>query len=260
MGNYGIKISRQGYPVVTCADHQLLFSSSFDTLMVLASGDDFVSAGSQYTFCTHGLSYTPAFFAIVREDGDDIVHFDYRPIRITPTKLFWDGTQDFGENAYISWFIFNRSITQSYTAPNIDITAVGQGSYNPNYGFKISKSGSDVKTAGLADLISFSGSSLANQPIRHQIIQKTGSGSITGGNTVQIAHGLDYKPMFIVYPQWPGTNPAEYYIDAVTYSVEAGPPVTITELFRTYCDNTNLNIYSQPTINYAYLILKDPLY
>ena len=52
----------------------------------------------------------------------------------------------------------------------------------------------------------------------------------------------------------------EYWIDCSTYSVAAGPPVSVDIEFRTYCDNNNIYVENQTgfTINFAYLILKDP--
>lgn len=258
MGSYGIKVSRAGYDVNSCSDRQLSFSSAFPSLNVIYSGTKTgIINGQDYTFKTHNLGYYPAWVAVTRNTGTNIHSFDSPEIRMTTSKLWWDDSYG-GANATVSWFIFARDITESYTAPSIDTTDDTQGSYARDYGFKVSKTGKDVYTATQADLAASSGVSGADHPIRHQIVQKTGTSSVVHTATASISHGLGYKPMFVVYRKDTVNN--EYWIDCSTYSVAAGPPVSVDIEFRTYCDNNNIYVENQTgfTINFAYLILKDP--
>ena len=61
MADYGIKISKPGFDVMTCADKDLVFSSKLNTYKVAAIG---ITTGD----VAHGLPYTPAFFA-ARDQG-----------------------------------------------------------------------------------------------------------------------------------------------------------------------------------------------
>lgn len=57
MGDWGIKISEEGYDVKTATDQQLILSSSFNALKVKM-------VGTTTTTVAHGLSYIPIFFAM----------------------------------------------------------------------------------------------------------------------------------------------------------------------------------------------------
>jgi hypothetical protein len=54
MANWGIRVSKPGYNVLTCADHELVMSSSFNTLKTKMVG---TTAGT----VAHGLAYTPIY-------------------------------------------------------------------------------------------------------------------------------------------------------------------------------------------------------
>ena len=64
MGNYGIKVSKAGYDVLSASDDQLVMSSKFNMLKTSAVGT--ISGSGNYA---HGLSYTPAHFAITKQVG-----------------------------------------------------------------------------------------------------------------------------------------------------------------------------------------------
>jgi len=57
MGNWGMRVSKEGYDVLTCSDKDLVMSSNFNLLKSKAVG---TTAGS----VAHGLSYIPVFFAM----------------------------------------------------------------------------------------------------------------------------------------------------------------------------------------------------
>ena len=252
MANYGIKVSRAGYDVKTCSDHQMLFSSSFETLSVIDSGFDTVSGSSNETLWTNNLSYTPAFYCISRNDGQESLYWGSKEVRMDSNELKWYGSDD----SNLAWFIFNRPINVSYTAPDVDTNDDTQGSYSTNYGFKVSKTGEDVTTAGLDDLNCFSGASAANQPVRNQIVHKSGEIRVLNGDTESVAHGLGYRPMVHV---WEEGSTGIWTPRVLTYEV-VGPPISVNFIRRVYSDDTNIYIYNLTggDHDYAYLILKDP--
>lgn len=61
--DYGIKISKPGFDVKTCADKNLVFSSKFDTFRVYSSGIGSFTANlaTQTATIPHSLGYVPAF-------------------------------------------------------------------------------------------------------------------------------------------------------------------------------------------------------
>jgi len=278
MGNYGMKVSRQGFDVKTCADHQLLFSSSFKFPMYTISGTATITTlDSDQTIVTHNLGYIPIFFCLIRNepppssatDATNRLHWHAvgasgdspaPTIVCDTTKIYYKANQ-YVNTLYVAYFIMPYNLEASFSAPNIDLTVDTQGTITTDWGFKVSKDGQDVKTATQANLQSFSGSSSGGYPVRHQIIHKVGTVTgVTGGSTVSIAHGLGYKPFFLWY--WKtSSSPKEYALVQTTHRVYAGPPIELQLVVRTWADNTNVNLYYNMagTYDFAYVIFKDPL-
>ena len=72
MGNYGLKVSKAGYSVLTTTDNNLVYSSKFDTLRVFASGSGYITADYPNTTIvtiTHSLGYRPAFVVYSEVDS-----------------------------------------------------------------------------------------------------------------------------------------------------------------------------------------------
>lgn len=64
MADYGLKVSKAGYSVLTTGDENLIYSSKYDTLRVFAQGSgSMTSAYPTTTIITiaHNLGYRPAF-------------------------------------------------------------------------------------------------------------------------------------------------------------------------------------------------------
>ena len=86
MGNWGFKISQEGFDVKTCDDKDLVMSSKFDMLKTKATGVK-STAGA----VAHGLSYVPIFFATRPFStsghysliGDDLTYADSTNITTT---------------------------------------------------------------------------------------------------------------------------------------------------------------------------------
>lgn len=81
MADYGLKISKPGVDVKTAADVDLYFSSKFDTLKGKAVGGasmDFLAGNTtQNLDISHGLSYTPKYFVLVKISGNVAVPLRY---------------------------------------------------------------------------------------------------------------------------------------------------------------------------------------
>lgn len=63
MGDYGIKISKPGFDVLTADDKDLILKSSINILKVSAQGTGTVASGAVFTF-NHGLGYLPNYFIL----------------------------------------------------------------------------------------------------------------------------------------------------------------------------------------------------
>lgn len=262
MGDYGMKVSRQGFDVKTCADHQLLFSSSFKMPVIVQSGTYYVtSPGTTQDIATHNLGFYPVVLSWYTTASAEL-HMGtlYEgPVAVSTTKIFYKGGSA-SSNKNIAYFILNVDLEEDYTAPIINTTAASQTAVTTDYGFKVSKDGYDVKTAGLGDLASFSGSSAGGQPVRHQIIHKVGgvTGHVTN-TTITIPHGLGYTPMYLVFRRW-DDGPNHYWtINQIAYEV-VGPPVELVFKIRTWVDATNLSIYHDRGSDqqWRYIVFKDP--
>ena len=260
VNDYGMKISRQGYDVTTCSDNQLLWSSSFRLPVIIQSGTySITDETSTQTIHTHNLGYVPLFFMQRRVTAGNPQYWSFAhttgngdggAVYVDTTKI-WYNANGLGDPTKITFFIFNANIETAYTASIVDSDDDVQGAVSNDYGFKVSKEGSDVTSAGLADLQSFSGSSLAGIPVRHQIIHKIGTGSLSG-SLFTVAHGLGYRPMFLFYTKHGSDG---YYCNPSHYSSD------LTERIRTYADTTNIYLKngSGATLPLAYVIFKDPL-
>jgi len=256
MADWGMKVSRQGYDVQTCADQNLLFSSSFKMPSYIYH-NTFNGNGSQQDIYTHSLNYIPACLVFSKQSTNQIQLTSY--FGITPTKIFDMGG---GISTSFSYFILNIDLEEDYTAPIVNATGSSQGAYNSDWGFKVSKDGVDVKTAELQDLISFSGSSAGGYPVRHQIVQKVGGHANHSTNTtIPINHGLTYAPMFYIYRKYDSGSNRFYRPQMVQYQISGSPPFLITPTIRVWADSTNIYIYQDTTANvdWRFIIFKDPL-
>jgi len=81
MGDYGLKISKPGVNVKDATDEELYFSSKFDSVkakIVNTVSMTFLAANTtQNLDISHGLSYTPKFFVLVKLTGSVAVPLRY---------------------------------------------------------------------------------------------------------------------------------------------------------------------------------------
>lgn len=256
MSDYGMKVSRAGYDVKTCADNEVLFSSSFPLLVEQFSGTYLCTDNNPHTVFSHNLGYVPAFFCVCRSESNERIWFDdvnYVKMGTADLRIIANNNQ-----TNLSYFIFNRNIEEVYNPTDIYTTPTSQGTYSADWGFKVTKDGKDISSTALDDYTSFSGASIAGYPVRHQIIHKSGTSSVNNTSTTAISHGLGYKPMFAVYVK----SNNEYYLDQTEYEAYIdGDKVAVKTTWRTYCDANNLYVYNNTgaNLNFAFLILKDPL-
>lgn len=252
MANYGAKVSRAGYDVKTAADHQLLWSSSFPTLTVAFTG--VLASGANFQ---HGLGYEPVFLAqgygSLSGGFGSIDYTDQQPRVSVDTDKIYNEMPD-----TIRYYIFFRAIRTSYTAPVVNTTAISQSAVSQDYGFKVSTEGVNVKTATLANLVSFSGLSLAGQAVRQVLVHQQGyEDNIGTTSTKTYNHSLGYKGLFFAYRRIHGQS--KYYIVYTRSDIQI-PPGSITFVYRTSMSSSSLTLTKSSdtdTTDFAYIIFKD---
>jgi len=126
MGDWGIKISKEGYDVKTASDNQLIFSSAFNNWKVHASGTvNLILDGenSNYVDIYHSLEYVPTamaflvwgdissklpFFYVINEDMGMYVYFD---LYISASSIRIWGMDTWGGDTYpLKYYIFKEKI------------------------------------------------------------------------------------------------------------------------------------------------------
>lgn len=82
MGDYGMKVSKAGFSVLTANEQQLIFSSKYTTLRVHSKGSGTVThTGGRIATIAHGLGYVPMF--VVHADYYNSGKYAYLPITTT---------------------------------------------------------------------------------------------------------------------------------------------------------------------------------
>lgn len=275
INDYGMKISRQGFDVNACADNQLLFSSSFKLPLVVQSGiykmgqDGHPDYTNDQTLFTHSLGYRPLVLLFCKDAGSAEITLDSHRIADNNTGIFigantvYYKANTLVQNMELSYYVCNIDMDVDYSAPTINTDEQVQGATPEDYGFKVSKAGKDVSTAGLLDLASFSGNSQGGVPVRHQLLHKvSGWSNHTTNSTRTVAHGLGYPPMFIIF-QKNSSFGDDFYCKMVQLKPQiVGMHVEVAITFQAWADANNINIFHDMggTENFRIAILKDPLF
>ncbi len=240
MGDYGIKVSQRGFDVKTCADKDLLFSSSFPTLNILFEGEKTVSSSGDVIF-QHNLGYYPLCLVYDMSDGT----LQLTQVGITKSTIEYRVPSATKQYRY---YVFNWNLETNYTSPIKGNTST-IGSIIKDFGIKISKLGHDIKNAELKDQVLNSGGRI---PMIHQ----AGYGSSASGVNVTITHDLGYIPMFLDYVN--EGFPSEMYFLRRAYDLIA-PSVGISAVDNITKTTLTIPSYLPGLVGYAYVIFKDPI-
>lgn len=244
-----MKVSRAGYDVNTCADNELLYSSSFPTLSIIQTG--VINSGATIN---HSWGYFPAyttvdFSSIGFDNGTESAFADqHGNLSISSTQI-----KNLSGEAK-RYYLFNREIRTNYTAQNIKTTATTEGTKPQDYGFKVSKDGENVRTGGLEELVSFSGLNVSGNSVRQIIIHQSGySDNLSSGSSTNFSHNLGYVPMFMAWYRQNGVTFYELAQNVITSG--------FTGLdFEVLSNSSNLVVNNNfgYAIDFAYIIFKDP--
>jgi hypothetical protein len=246
MGDYGAAVSQKGYDVKTCADKFLVYSSAFQTLKIYqtyTSSTTVPVSGDNTITITHSLGYIAPFLVVyngnsvdglgtsyIMTEGASSVSLDVRK-RVNTLEIVVSDTFNAptGSTVYFTIYIFLddfRTVAES----NIN-AGTSSGASSTDYGFRISKSGFDVKTCADKDCVITSSQ-------YSQLVHKKSSQATTGDDVV-ITHNLGYIPAFLSY--------ARYYTD------------DYVQFWNEYTDITSSNItmysFTAGDSQYAYFIV-----
>lgn len=217
MGNYGIRVSQKGYDVKTCADKNLSWSSSFQTLKIFSTyavTSTIPVTGVNTITITHGLGYIAPYIVVYNGSttiGQSNSYFfaDSQLIALytrgytNTIEIDVDEFFDFlasatGATVYFTVYVFLDDF-RTVAERNIDTGADTVGSLSSNYGLRVSKNGYDVKTC-TSDQLAFSSSFF------NQIIHK--KGIVT---SLPVSHNLGYIPAHLTFMKFSGNAYIENY-------------------------------------------------
>jgi len=69
MGDWGLKISKDGEDVKTAADKDLLFTTKHNTLKIHTTRKDTIAGSGGTLTIAHGFSYIPMFVVFINNSG-----------------------------------------------------------------------------------------------------------------------------------------------------------------------------------------------
>ncbi len=240
MSDIGVKTSLKGYDVNTCADYELLFSSSWPVLKIEAQGTYTINDASiDQDIYTHNLGYVPMFFGYEVSGNTSYLNIKNTYFSATSTKLRWLGGTEGHPAGSITmcYYIYRYSMSTNFTANSIKTSSTSKNVIN-DCGVKISKDGKNITSTESRDFVLHS--SYRTLQI-HKTVAFTES-STGWGRT--ISHYLGYEPLFLFY-----------------FESLPGNMVLIPEAhqeFLTNADATNVEVGGIPTGNGFVCIFKDP--
>lgn len=218
MGSWGLRVSKPGDNVETVEDKLVQFSTKYSTLKVYAEAQvNFTTngAGAGSLTVAHGLGFAPAFYVFNKATYQDSFYEGtsypncYFPIGIwsefevytDSTNLYIGGSGLSANTTYYFKYYILMDLAEDFSGSQL-ITLEN------NYGFKVSKPGTDVTTAKEYQLAY---SSKYKSLQYYDVSFKTGSMSLPGftnsvvdpqpraGTYIDITHGLGYAPFFLVF-------------------------------------------------------------
>lgn len=209
----GIKLSQVGQDVTTASDQDLIFSSSYPYLKMVARGLATVGGANIKTIYTHNLGYPPMFMLYYKSStdsfftsfvenqlmsnsniGNGVIAVDNETLTFYPS---YADTNDY----VVYYYIFDARIDEDYTAPIIKNSSVSVSRLNGDFGIKVLRNDkSDIKSTDIRDyaIHSATRSMLLNKITYYENLD--GNNSDFSGNYVAIQeHGLPYVPVYFTY-------------------------------------------------------------
>jgi len=97
--DYGIRISKAGYDVITCDDINCVLSSSFFSQIIHMKGVD--ASATDPVVITHDLGYIPTYLIFVKDASSDSFIRLFSQVKTSTTQLILDNPYGYEEFYYI---------------------------------------------------------------------------------------------------------------------------------------------------------------
>ncbi len=248
--DYGIKVSEEGYDVETADDKNLSLKSGFTLLKVYLQDTIDVSNSGFNNIVSHLLEYVPQYLTFVGDpayfSGSVSLAKGYFGLLELPEAIAKMNIEELqiyrtNTNQTAFYYIFYEPV-ETGTAPDIIPTS--------NYGIKVSKDGFDISTANILQQ-TFNSEKNSLKIITDDFTISTANGY----REVEIAHGLNFTPGFLVFYE---VDNSGYWLFDGTVEDLSGKGVQVDAR----SDSTNLTIGidsdSSATVKVHYYILADP--
>lgn len=165
----GVKVSKPGFNALTAPDYDLIFSSSWPQLPIVATFTSGVItptlSGSTYVYpavtFTHNLGYTPFCAVWVKGQIPNIattsgIKRDYAPTRLSMDKTTvtygtFSSTTNYG-SIQIHIKVYGLDIKKPVSYPYKQPPVIQQA-YDPNYGVKLAKPNKQITSNDMRDFI-----------------------------------------------------------------------------------------------------------
>lgn len=262
MSDFGIKLSRPGNDVLTAADAQLGFSSSWPTLKIAYQGLYTVDKAVDTVLYTHGLGYVPMFLFYKVTSGVSTGWNPAGTIQASSTniKFFTNGgvgTQDY----YV--IVFRLKLLENFTASIVDRPLEQLSDYDNNYGIKVALDGKSIASTDLRDFVIHSRALTPNVHMVSTGVPNITPGTYGAGTSMwRVAHGLTYTPFTLCYYNGGSnsfTNKAGYYqILQASFGGASAWRMNFDSTYSKFDEDWTLLGGVGPTATVSLVMLKEP--
>lgn len=242
----GIKVAQQGTNVATAADYQLIASTQWPLLTIVAQGAfslPQLSGSDTAVIYEHDLGYTPAFIiyntgpqfpnANLNQQGQSAIFDNSNVFKTDNNKLYMTAGY---ANTFKGYFYIFKQDLNAVINPTTAFGVPAQSTGSSSFGIEVAQKGETIQPGQLT-----SASNLHPMVIHMMGQVGTVDGSVLGSAT--IVHNLGYFPIVLLYDMTGGT--AAFLEHRATAQLTS---VSIT------------GVQSALPATVAYIVLKDPLF
>jgi hypothetical protein len=242
MSDYGAKVSQTGFDVLSAADIDLLFSSTWPLLKIEHTDTATYNRGTSGVIYTHTLGYVP-FFVTFRLDSGQV--------RLNNDPVLYSNSTEIGclggagsASVTIRYYVCRLDLKTNFTASIVESTSSTVGIDVADYGIKVTKPTKDITSTDLRDYTVHSGT---RSPMIHVV--KYGQLVSSGGGNFDLTYtnNLSYRPIFFAFHS---ADNAKFH---PLTGYEQAPP----KLFANSSD-TNLTIRDISATYGSFVVFKDP--
>lgn len=209
MGDWGFKISKEGFDVKSASDKDLVLSSKFDTIKIAKSvlTQHTQTGASENLDISHGLGYSPGYLFYVKNPEETSRW--YGVIGESPINAFrwWD----LGTDSTDLRIFLDANDGSDWEIKTFFLAEESQGSGSSNlaqedYGIKISREGTDVNSA-IADSDFLLNTRMETIKIISIVDQTISYSSSPSRVEVEVNHNMPFTPAFFGMVEMPFGSP-----------------------------------------------------